>query len=85
MNIILKFIFLKKILHNQFNGLILRLFDKIKIRMATGQVAPIPTLHRLFKIILILVPFKKLNGAGWLWELVILALPHLIFLNRRHH
>ena len=79
------FIFLKKILHNQSNGLILRLFDKIKIRMATGRVAPIPTLHRLFKIILILVPFKKLNGAGRLWELVIPTLPHLIFLNRRHH
>ena len=28
------------------------------------RVTPIPTLPRLFKIILIPVPFKKLNGAG---------------------
>ena len=30
----------------------------------SGRVAPIPTPPRLLKIILIPVPFKKLNGAG---------------------
>ena len=34
------------------------------LEMATGRVASIPTLPRLFKTILIPVPFKKLNGAG---------------------
>ena len=30
----------------------------------SGRVAPIPTAPHLFKIILIPIPFKKLNGAG---------------------
>ena len=32
--------------------------------MATGRVTSIPTPPRLFKTILIPVPFKKLNGVG---------------------
>ena len=31
----------------------------------SGWVAPIPIPSHLFKIIIILVPLKKLNGEGW--------------------
>ena len=44
----------------------------LQLGMATGRVALIPTPSRLFKTILIPVPFKKLNGVGWggrVWEL----------------
>ena len=34
-------------------------------RVGSGQVTPIPTLLCLFKIILIPIPFKKLNKVDW--------------------
>lgn len=37
------------------------------LRNSNGRVAPILTLPRLFKTILILVPFKKLNGTERVW------------------
>ena len=45
----------------------------------SGRVAPIPTPPRLLKTILIIVPFKKLNGVGQVCEFSIPTSPHLVF------
>ena len=55
------------------------------IGMIMGQVTLIPTLLNLFKIILIFVSFKKLNGVGWDGYDKFSYPPCLIFLNHRHH
>ena len=44
---------------------------------SSGRVAPIPTPPRLAKRIPIPVPFKKLNGAGRVWEFPVPAPPAL--------
>ena len=41
----------------------------------SGRVAPIPTPPPLFKIILIPIPFKKLNGAGRYYKFPYLPRP----------
>ena len=47
----------------------------------SGRVAPIPTPPHLLKIILIPVPFKKLNRAGRVWEIPKPAPPRLAPFN----
>ena len=46
-------------------------------------IAPILTLPRLSETILIPVPFKKLNGAGRVWEFFIPAPPLLTFFFKK--